>query len=517
MFIKKPALVLFFLLILLSLAYNFQEILFIGPYSIHQWRQTDCLSVTLNYFRENLNFLEPSINWIGAKGNGKVVAEFPIIYFIIGNLWKLFGQHESIFRIFNLLIVFTGLYHLYKLFKSQLQSSFWSIFSVLFLFTSPILVYYSNSFIADGPALGLALIACYYIWKYYSTNVRNALYLACVFFLLAGLIKLSSLLIFVALIPFQIYLIIKKRKSYPVYTISPFIIVIILIFAWLKYANIYNSANNDGLFLQGILPIWKMNALQIKTMAVALYNDLLPSFLNITALFIVLFMFIFSLINYKKANKFLISVNVITFAGVFAFIILFFQVFNVHDYYLVNLLIIIPLTILTFLDLIKKNYPNFLEIKSIKTLAVIALSMLIYHTAVINRMKYNAKDRIVKASIFIDKTTFDYWDWYHWYYSYSFKALETVKPYLRSLGIKRSDKVISIPDPTPNISLYLMDQKGFTDFGYAEKGEERIIKFKEMGAKYLIIFDPSLVNQEYLKPFLKNQIGTYDNISIFKL
>jgi hypothetical protein len=33
---------------------------------------------------------------------------------------------------------------------------------------------------------------------------------------------------------------------------------------------------------------------------------------------------------------------------------------------------------------------------------------------------------------------------------------------LRQAGIKRSDRVLSIPDGSFNISLYFMDQKGFT-------------------------------------------------------
>ena len=36
-----------------------------------------------------------------------------------------------------------------------------------------------------------------------------------------------------------------------------------------------------------------------------------------------------------------------------------------------------------------------------------------------------------------------------------YKDLEDITPYLRSLGIERTDKVISLPDGSFNISLYL--------------------------------------------------------------
>ena len=517
MFKKKPAIVLVFLLVLISFAYNFHEILFFRPYSIHQWRQVDGLSITLNYFQENLNFFQPSINWIGANGSGKAVGEFPFIYYTVAQLWKLFGQHEFIFKLFNIIIVFIGLIQLFRLFKTQTSDTFWSMYSVLFLFTSPVLVYYTNNFLPDAPSFGLAIIGCFYLEKYYSKSSNNALYISSLFFLIAGLLKITSLIVFVAIIPLQIFLILKNQKNRKIDTLIPFVAVFIPIIAWIKYADFYNNSNNRGVFLQDIKPIWELNFWQIKPIAIEFYNLILPNFFNITALILLLFLLIFSLFNYKNANKFLLLLTTISILGSFLFLLLFFQNLNVHDYYLVNLLIIIPLILLTFINLVKRIYPVFFKMKAIKTIAVIGLLMLIYNTAVINRMKYNTKDYLVRKTIFVDKTTLDFWKWYHWNYENTYKALENIKPFLRNVGIKRTDKVISIPDQSLNISLYLMDQKGFTDFGYAEQGAERIIKFKEMGAKYLIINDPSLLNQEYLKPFLKNQIGVYQNISIYRL
>jgi hypothetical protein len=63
-----------------------------------------------------------------------------------------------------------------------------------------------------------------------------------------------------------------------------------------------------------------------------------------------------------------------------------------------------------------------------------------------------------------------------------------------------------------------MDQKGWTDFGLvnlspAEKIKDRIL----CGARYLIINNPELYKEEYLKPFIKNKIGSYKNIDIYDL
>jgi hypothetical protein len=108
--------------------------------------------------------------------------------------------------------------------------------------------------------------------------------------------------------------------------------------------------------------------------------------------------------------------------------------------------------------------------------------------------------------------------WFNWDYPQHYGALETIKPYLLSVGIKPEDKIISMPDQSINITLYLMDRKGFSNFGYDDlQGDARIKTFIDAGAKFLIINDAKLLEEEYLKPYLKNKIGEYKNITIYNL
>lgn len=123
-----------FLLFIVSWLYNYVGILFYPPYSIHAWRQADCLSFVLNFYKENLSFWETEINQSGDSIHGKTVSEFPIIYYTVAQLWKVFGQHESIFRLINISIVFFGLFNLHRLGKLILKDSF---------FPSPFHCFYS--------------------------------------------------------------------------------------------------------------------------------------------------------------------------------------------------------------------------------------------------------------------------------------------------------------------------------------------------------------------------------------
>ena len=64
---------------------------FDGVMPIHEWRKTDSLAFALNYSK-GAAFLEPQTNFISNVGNRNAAAEFPIVYYIIGNIWRLFGQ-----------------------------------------------------------------------------------------------------------------------------------------------------------------------------------------------------------------------------------------------------------------------------------------------------------------------------------------------------------------------------------------------------------------------------------------
>ena len=95
-----------FSFLIFSIVYNYQDILFKSPQSIHLWRQCDCLSITMNYYQDNNPFFKPSIHNLGRDGTGKTVSDFPLIYFSVAELWKVFGYHEFIYRLVVVLFFF---------------------------------------------------------------------------------------------------------------------------------------------------------------------------------------------------------------------------------------------------------------------------------------------------------------------------------------------------------------------------------------------------------------------------
>jgi hypothetical protein len=515
----KTQFLLLLFLIVLSILYGYHKVIQRGPFSYHQWRQADCLAFTLNYYEDDLNFFKPSIQWIGHDGHGRTISEFPILYYSVAQLWKIFGKHEFIFRLLNIIIVFTGLLYLFKLLSGQLKDDFWAMAAVILLFTSPALVFYSNNFLADAPAFGFAMIGAFHLWKYYSNGKTISIWWASLFFLLGGLLKITALLLFIGFVVIHVYnLLLKRNKNFRLSSFIPLGAALVLVLAWNFYVKYYNSQNLGSIFLQGILPIWSLTFAQRRDISISLYHEIMPSFLNMTVLTLLFFSLLYTLLNRDRANRFLLALTVICFSGCVMFMILFYKVFNVHDYYIVNLLIMVPLASLNLLDYIQRNRPDFLQSRSVRILVILGLGFLVYNTMVRTRIRYDDQDYFVSRSFVMDKAAKDYWGWYHWNYENTIKALETIEPTLRQLGVRPQDRVISLPDMTTNMTLYLLDRKGFTGFGgEGNFSEENIRRSIAMGARYLIVNDRSILTEQYLQPFITRKIGTYKTTDIYQL
>ncbi|MFT5780582.1 MAG: hypothetical protein ACI837_003545, partial [Crocinitomicaceae bacterium] len=298
----------------------------------------------------------------------------------------------------------------------------------------------------------------------------------------------------------------------------PYIGTLICIFAWYSYAGHYNANNMSMVFLQGLLPIWDMNWVEMISNWKLLHSDLKPEFFHPSMIFVFIIALIGLLLNWKKTHPYLRALTVLVILGIGTYLILFFQVFNVHDYYLINLLVIVPLVTFLILAYLKKHHDTIFSSLKLKIVASGVLLFLIYNAAVRTIIKYDIEVPWVSESFIMDKEAVAYWQWYHWAYGNTYKDLETIEPYLEKLGVEQEDKVISLPDQSINRTLYLMNRNGYTGFGYHTiVGEERIENEISWGAKYLVVNDTSILHEPYLQPYIKNKIGATDHVFIYKL
>src|SRR6187399_407318 len=99
---NKGILAIFFFLLVLLLALTnigvFKHISSL-PSGPHQWAQCDRASVARKFSDQSLNFFLPHTHNIG-NDTGIVGLEFPLVNWVVGVLYKVFGFHDAIYRIF---------------------------------------------------------------------------------------------------------------------------------------------------------------------------------------------------------------------------------------------------------------------------------------------------------------------------------------------------------------------------------------------------------------------------------
>ena len=492
-----------------------------GPYSAHQWRQADCLSITQHYYQDDLPFLEPEVHWRGTGASGKAMSEFPLMYYSVAKMWQLFGKHYWIYRLLSFIICTLGFLYLFKLCQRIFGNVFWAFFIPLFVFTSPIIAYYSNNFLMNSNALAFVFIGSYHQYRYFTEGKRKHLYFGSAFFLLGGLLKITALLLFVAFGAVQMARVVMERQRFKQFAkeLLAFVVVILGIVAWYSYSAYYNKHSGMApIFLQGILPMWELSSAEIGKIWSDFRRVVLPGFLNVPIFIILLTCLAFVLFNIKKLSRYVGIFVVLASLGIVLYFLLFFQVFNAHDYYMTNLLVLIPVILLSGMYLLKMHYAKIYESTGLKIIGVFVFLVSAYYCRVHTIIKYDVGSSLIRDSIFTTEERKLTWQTFHWGYDRSYKDLETIEPYLDSLGIHSNDLVVSVPDLSINITLYLMNRNGFTDYGYPEyQGGERIEKAIEWGAKYLIVNSEEALTLDYLQPYINEKIGTYGFASIFKL
>lgn len=489
-------LLLFFITLFFSA--DLQHTLNLKPTGVHQWRQTDCATYALNYYQNNTPFLKPQmLNQTGT--NGYSASEFPLIYFITGKLYHVFGFHEWVFRCVNMLVFFMGLMFLFLIVRKFIGNTIAAMIPVILAGTSPYYFYYGIHFLPNVPAISMCLAGWYFFFTYLENKKAKWIYLTAFFFCLAGLLKVSDLLSFFAAGTCLLYLWISKKQLFTKQqlihiSISGFGLLLINA-AWIKYCIWFNAKNGFDLSLLGILPIWNLNSNQIADIWSRFYTSwslhiFSPLVWILLGCFLLLFIF-----QFKQMHKMLRSITTILFTGSIIYLLLFFDALYHHDYYMLTPLIAILFLIITVTDfLFKKLATHNSTLKA--GISITVLSALIFWC-----LNYNSKMQHHRLFAPEYKNVSD--------------ATSELQPYMRSLGIMRTDKVISVPDKSSNISLYLFNNPGWTEVFTLQtlSIQDKI----NLGAKYLIIGDSTYLNTTEYIPYLNKQIGNYKNFLIFDL
>ncbi len=491
--------------------YGYNKILFYRPVGVHQWRNSISAAFALNYYHHG-EFFKSRTNALSADDSTSdiTVVEFPIVYYFVSVLYKIFGPHEFIFRLINVLIAYLGLFYLFKTALLVVKDKLYALSIPIFVFTSPIYVFYTNNFIPDATCLSVAFVGVYFFFRFFYQRNKKDWFLSMFFLLLAGLIKTPSLIFFFSVGAIGIVdFIFKNRKtqrkatfpSFQIFIIT-FIAVVLILVTWYTYARIYSDIHGGSVSAVEIRPIWILHSGNIRYIWLKMierfrggeYHS--PIFLYMTFLMIIM--------NIIFIKKYFRLFNLFTFLllfGAISFSLAFFRSMYHHDYYQIGNLIVIPFVYLNLFNMLRHKYPGIFASSKTKIILIACMILLINDCRINMNHRYSLEHYSIRAS------------------NEKLIMFGDLEPYLRQLGIKRTDTVYCTPDRSINISLYLCDQKGYTDFGLSQFNfSERIEHMKDRGLQYIIIGDTSsLADITYNKIDLGNKIGQFGNTQIFKV
>lgn len=501
---RKQFLLFSGMFVILCLIFGYQEVLPEPPIGLHYWRQTDCTALAANYYKHGMHFFEPQIYHI-LGGEGKAVSEFPIIYYFVAGLYHLFGQHDIIFRLVNIFIVFWGLWAYFKICLRITENESVSLLLTGFLFTSTVLAVYTLNFLPDAPAFAFVLIGLNWFFRFAREGNPRLFYMSMAALTLAGLLKATTYitggaigLLFLAEWIFRA----KIQVSGPVFRGSKWKYLLAglasmgILGAWYMWAIHYNDVQGSFYFSTKTWPIWEMPAEDITMTWDLIFNYWKNDyFYRKIWIFVAISPFV-PMAFLRKAPRLPSLVMLILAGGGVGFLFFWFLAFKNHDYYFIHFLPFFSLAFPIAVATLQEKFPVIRRSVWPSILLFVVLGFSARNT----HIQFNK--RFEPDGVHYDSIN---------------ENLFGFATKLDSLGISREDPIISLPDFTPNASLYQLDRPGWTELYLPELKVADTDSFMSWGAKYMVINDPEWVSHPAVAPWTGHLIYTYKDIQVFDL
>jgi 4-amino-4-deoxy-L-arabinose transferase-like glycosyltransferase len=473
------------------------------PQGIHFMRQTDSLSAIIYYLKTGMHFWEPGILNLDSI-DGKTASEFPLFYYLIAWIYQFSGDHQSILRIFNTLIVFTGFFGVFTIAKFHLKDLWTSLALTFTLMGSLVIFYYANNFLPDAAALGICLCGISLFHRRLNDPTREKSgYAGMGLMILAALLKVSYFVY-----PFACILVLlfngyihEKHQLRQLYQhhfkqLVAFTIGTIAVICWIFYIRKYNQEHH-GYFLvksRSFLDADSEDRLQVMKhvtgwWAEAYYPGLTKYFLSAA--------YFLSLIFLKHSNRKMLYLSLGCLAGSVAFFFLFFLQFRDHDYYFLAMVPTITIASIIAFSAIRSHLKTgFLRF---------ILLVLITFTG-------------IKGIQFSGKSLWKrYEDSKHDLYSEVGQKLNGSALILDQAGISRDAKLLIAVDHNINGGLYFTRRFGWPVMDSTEQYVSLIPDRISSGASHIVLLDSSLFRVPGIQQHLGKLVVKENTFSVYTL
>ena len=174
-------------------------------HSLAPWREADYVQVARSFDREGLDLLHPRIDWREDKP-GYAEMELPVLPWLAGLLYRLFGPHVQILRALSAVASAAGLLAFARL-ATRVLPPLGALLAVAAFAANPLLVHFSGAMQPDPLMVLFTILAMDAAWRWVDEDRDALLIAACAWTAAAILAKgMAAFLGFVFA-----YLILRKR------------------------------------------------------------------------------------------------------------------------------------------------------------------------------------------------------------------------------------------------------------------------------------------------------------------
>lgn len=158
----------------------------------HAHRQCQTASMSRNFLRNDMNFIYPQLDNYGGPIPPRAGTEFPIYSYIIALLYKVFGVHETIGRLFSVALTAWSAVFLFLFVRRRLGERI-AMWSSLAMCSIPIHIYFTRTFQPEPMAMWGLLGFLYYFDRWIQEGRRRDVLLAIGLGAVGPLLKLPYL------------------------------------------------------------------------------------------------------------------------------------------------------------------------------------------------------------------------------------------------------------------------------------------------------------------------------------
>lgn len=509
---------------LLCAAYEYGRVLHLPPQPHHLWRQTNCLAIAYNYYAWEWNLFRPAVmSMISDHGmSGRSAGEFPVIYYVIGLLWKVTGPQEVVFRSLMLLLHAGGTLALFRAASLVIGDRSWAAFISLFFFTSPAIVYFTLAFLPDVPALDLSLIA----WALLIDGVRRdhvgRILGSAAVFALAGAIKLTALMSPLAVCAF---LVLSKVVELPGFMsalpmgvrrsiLRSFGMAILAAALWVGYSYWYNHVHGGEYSHQGTWAYWDLSA-EERSKALRFGTTILPGMLFHWSAW-ALFLLCVPLLLVFQRDRGILCLNGIFILGTGLFVLLWFVALDNHDYYFIVPMITLVVLLVSVMIGLRARAPKILMSTRLKLLFVPVLAINALHAREDHLMRTRGPMSVDALHLLLP-----HGHALEQHYSYmgywQYEPLLDIRPRMREHGIRKDDKVIVLPDESIGVGPYLVGQRGENSVSLYIIDAPALQRAIARGAAYLVLLEVPEEWRPWIGPFLEHPLFEHRGVRVYDL